>query len=121
MANAGVADGSPWFAPYVDWAREFGIIGAEDFNADGDMKREDMALWMYRFITISGITLPSVNGKPSYTDIADLSEEQRVAAEALFDWGIITGVTRGEVFGSGQNGERVALANVLARFVRNLP
>jgi hypothetical protein len=50
-----------------------------------------------------------------------LSEEQRVAAEALFDWGIIRGSNPGVTFGTGGSSERVALANVLARFVRMLP
>jgi hypothetical protein len=121
LAGAGVTDGAVWFQPYVDWAKEFGIIEAGEFNADADMAREDMALWMYRYITISGIELPSVNGKPDYQDIAGLSEEHRIAAEALFDWNIIRGSTPGEVFGAGASGERVALANVLARFVRMLP
>jgi hypothetical protein len=80
-----------------------------------------MALWIYRYITISGIELPSVNGKPDYQDIAGLSEEQRIAAEALFDWGIIRGSNPGVTFGTGDSSERVALANVLARFVRMLP
>jgi hypothetical protein len=120
MATPGIQDGSPWYQPHLDWAAGAGIIGG-NFDREASLKREDMALWLYRYITISGIKLPSVNGKPSYTDISSLSAEHRTAAEALFDWDIIRGATRGTVFGTGNNSERVAIANVLARFVRMLP
>jgi endoglucanase len=119
MATPGIQDGSPWYKPHLDWAQANGIVDA-GFNAEAHMTRQDMALWMYRYITVSGISLPSVNGKPSYTDISSLSAEHRTAAEALFDWDIIRGATRGTVFGTGNNSERVAIANVLARYVREL-
>jgi hypothetical protein len=117
-----VTDGAVWYQPYVDWARDYGIIGAGSFDADASMTREDMALWLYRYITISGITLPKTSTSPqAFTDISGLSAEQQTAVIAMYDWGIIRGSNPGVTFGAGSSSERVALANVLARFVRMLP
>jgi hypothetical protein len=109
----------PWYTPFIEWAEDYGIL-KEPIDPDKPLTREDMALWFYRYITISGNAPPSKHGTPEYTDIAHLNAEYRAAIAAIYDWGIIRGTTTGIVFGAGNNSERVDIASVIARYVREL-
>lgn len=86
------ADGNMWYAPYIASAQEAGIISG---NSDGSfgigalIKREDMAVILYR-IAKSNISLESSDTK--FNDYDNISDYAKEAVTACSSAGIISGM-----------------------------
>lgn len=85
-----------YFAPYVAWAAENGIIlGRDDgtFDPYADITREEMAAIMYRFCKYLGIDMTTENEvfMDRYTDREDISPW----AVTYMEWAVGIGLMRG--------------------------
>lgn len=97
-AKATVSDvkDTDWFAPYVAFATESGIVkGYEDgtFKPNNQITRQEMMVMLARCLEYKGIkTQP---GKISFSDKSDLADWAKDATSRIVESGIITGFEDG--------------------------
>jgi hypothetical protein len=107
-----------WYVNPVRWAAANDVITgtAAGFNPEGEITRADLAVAMYRICELAGISLTGVRVYDNrFGDIANLSQGQRTAVIALFEAGIIEGISATE-FGTAA-GNRAQLATILHRIL----
>ena len=84
-----------WYAPYVNWALEAGIVtGFSDlhFYPDEQITRSQLAVMIKRYLDYRNIVLPvNPNAYDSYTDEAYIAEWAKEGADLMRTTGIITG------------------------------
>ncbi len=92
-----VAYGTKYSGP-IHWVNQNGIItGHSDglFHPDDPIRRQDMALVIYRYLVqYAGVSLPNNgvnNTQYIFTDYSSIDSYARSAVEALYDAGIVTG------------------------------
>lgn len=87
-----VAEGM-YYAPYVVWAAQTGItsgVGGAFFDPNGTVTREQIAVFLYRYFNLIGLSLPS--GAVSMpTDVLSISPWARDAVLAMWNAGILRG------------------------------
>ncbi len=81
--------GGAWYAPYIKWATENGIISS-DFDPNAAITREEMAVVMYNYIQHKNLTLAEVNSTP-FGDIDQVSPAAKTAVEYMKKHGLIVG------------------------------
>lgn len=83
---------SAYYAPYVSWAFQCGIASGTTstaFSPDAPISREDICVYLTRYCSYYGLTLPKVNAPVTFTDAAQIRNPD--AVQALQIAGIIEG------------------------------
>lgn len=115
-----------WFFPGVAWAAENGIVyGVGDgtnFDPNGEVTREMVAVILYRYAEMLGLDTSSradISGYPDAADVADWSAEAVSWAVAE---GIITGAVKdgAVVLAPQDSSNRAVGATILERFIENV-
>jgi uncharacterized repeat protein (TIGR02543 family) len=112
-------DEGAWYAPYVAWAAEKGIVkgfGNGLFGPNDYVTREQIALMITRFAAARDYALPS-NAEPvKFADSDKVSSYAREAVEQVQKAGIVNGRTAegGTVFAPLDNADRAEAAKMLA-------
>jgi len=107
-----------WYAPYVKWAAEMGIvsgIGDNKFAPDIDISRQDLAVILYRYADKMGITLPEITTANTFDDETDISGYAKEAVATMQKAGIINGKP-GNLFDAKGIATRAEVAAMLHRF-----
>lgn len=90
---------SRWSASYIAWAADRGITTGTDggrFAPTMKITREEMATMIYRYVQISGKTLPAKNAPLTFADADQISSWAQTAVSVMQQAGIIDGnVTNG--------------------------
>ena len=110
---------SMWYAPYVKWAAEMGIVkgvGNNSFAPDANITRQDLAVLLYNYAQKTGATLPETNELAVFSDAAEISDYATKAIESMQKAGIIRGLPDGS-YAPESNASRAEVAAVLNRFV----
>ena len=94
-----VADGQ-WYAPYVNWAAENGIVNGYDnetFAPDDAITREQMATILYRYAKYRGVDVTAVDASRFHTfsDTDQVSDYAKAPMIWATDKGIINGMGDG--------------------------
>lgn len=88
-----------YYAPYIQWAYEMGIAkGLTDrtFGPDEPVTREQMAVFVARYVNLHGIYLPELEEEQaSFRDMDKTSKYAKDAVELMRKTGIIRGDTNG--------------------------
>ncbi len=111
-----------WYAPYVGWAAEAGIIngyGNGIFGPDDEITREQMALIIAKYAGYTGLELNKENEAVVFPDSSTISLWAKDAVEMVQEAGIIKG-TPGNGFNPKGSATRAEVAAVLKGFIRNV-
>ncbi|MCL2568174.1 MAG: S-layer homology domain-containing protein [Oscillospiraceae bacterium] len=115
-----VQDGD-WFAPYVSWAAEHGIVTGhgDHFAPNDNVDRQQFATMLFRFADTMTDMDTSVRQGAAWAGFADRNQIQSWATDALM-WanyhGFITGRTTTTIVPTG-NASRAEAATILMRFL----
>ena len=109
-----------WYAKYVGWAVENGIItGFPDntFRANVSVTREQMAVMTARYLEMQKVNLPdSPDAVSSFTDAGKISSWAVDAVDLMRSTGIINGDNKG-AFNPSANAKRCEIAAMAVRIV----
>ena len=82
-----------YYSPYITWAFQQGITSGMDgdnFAPDQNVTREQMAVFIFRYVTYAGVTLSeSENPASSFSDEVEVSNYAKDALEFMRKTGII--------------------------------
>ena len=108
-----IANGDPWYQPYVDYAMDNGIIAAEGF-ADYNAKatRAQMAQIFYN--ALPAAELPAINTISAIPDVSG-SASYAGAVTTLYEAGVLTGSDMFGTFHPDNNIKRSEAAAILTR------
>lgn len=112
-----------WYAPYVAWGAETGIIngtGTAAFHPDGKISRQDMAVILYRYTEKNGISLKNENTVQTFTDASEIASYATDAVTAMQKAGIINGRS-GQRFAPAANASRAEACKMLTILDRQIP
>ena len=112
-----------WYAPYVAWGAEAGIIngtGTAAFHPDGKISRQDMAVILYRYTEKNGISLKNENTVQTFTDASEIASYATDAVTAMQKAGIINGRS-GQRFAPAANASRAEACKMLTILDRQSP
>lgn len=111
-----------WFAPYVRWAAENGIVnGYEDgrFAPDTPISREQMAAILIRFCNAFGYALPEVNEPMTFADADAISAWAADSVSLAQRTGLVNG-RDGGVFDPVGTATRAEMCAVISRLFEKL-
>ena len=111
-------DTAQYYAPYVKWAAEMGIVsgvGNNNYAPNADISRQDLAVILYNYAKVMGITLPETATAMVFNDGDSISGYAKEAVEAMQKAGIISGKPGG-IFDPKGNATRAEVAAMLHRF-----
>lgn len=83
-----------WSAPYIAWAANLGVTHGDTPTAFAPAKyitRQEMAAMIYRYVQISGKTLPARNPARTFADDALIADWAEAPVRAMQQAGIIDG------------------------------
>ena len=112
-----------WYAPYVAWAAEKGIvkgISAAEFDPNGKITREQMAAMMYRYAEFSGVDLKNVSDT-AFAAFADKGSVSAYAKDAMIwaaDKGVINGTEKG--LEPAADATRAQVAQIIKNYVEKI-
>ncbi len=108
-----------WFAPFVQWASEKGIVegvGGDKFGTGRPITREELTTILARYLSYKDLSLKEGGtGINEFRDAADVSEWAAESVDLLKNSGVITGNENG-YFNPGANITRAEAATVFVRF-----
>ena len=87
-------DAGAWYAPYVAWAAENGIVtgSGDKFNPNSRITRQDMAVIIDRYVEkLAPKKLENVNDKVDFADNSSISSYAADAVASMQQAGIISG------------------------------
>jgi hypothetical protein len=114
-------DGSQYYAAYIEWAKENGIvsgIGGNKFAPETPVSRQDMAVILKNYADFMGIKLPVTRDYDGFLDYADVANYAKEAIEAFFKAQVISG-RQGNIFDPQDEATRAEVAAILHRFIEN--
>lgn len=118
-AETGFSDVGPkkYYAPYVKWAAENGIVagtGNNKYEPESPIHREDLVRILYCYSQFCGVTIPSSTGKTlgSFKDGATVDHWAKDAMEWAVGAGIINGTEKGYLNPRG-NATRAEVAQII--------
>lgn len=108
---------SSYYAPYIKWASEQGIIngtGGNRFSPDTDISRQDIVTMLYRYVEKMGgdVTLTGSNPLTAFSDRGSISGYGNTAMRWAVQNGIIEGAGAGKV-SPGTKSTRAQVAKVM--------
>lgn len=83
-----------WYAPYVTWAAQNGIVmgSGDKFSPDSKITREDMAVIIDRYVEkLASRQLEKVNEPKDFTDSSEISDYAAEAVSVMQQAGILSG------------------------------
>ena len=83
-----------WYGPAVAWAADKGItggVGEGKFAPDKSITREEMAVMLYKYMKVKGITLPATGSSEPFSDSASFSPWAVDAIADMRRLGLISG------------------------------
>ena len=107
-----------YYAPYIKWAESLGIVsgvGNSNFAPDANISRQDLAVILYRYAEIMGITLQQTLQNVVFTDLDTIADYAAEAVAAIVCTGVINGKDNGS-FDPKANATRAEVAAMLHRF-----
>ena len=108
-----------WFAPFVRWASENGIVegvAVGKFGTGRAITREEISTILARYLSYKGLFLvESDGGKTEFEDVADVSEWAADAVAVLSYGGVVKGDENGN-FNPKASITRAEAATVFVRF-----
>ncbi|MDR1158219.1 MAG: S-layer homology domain-containing protein, partial [Oscillospiraceae bacterium] len=113
-------DAAAYYAAYVEWAREAGIVngvGGNNFDPDAPITRQDLAVILYNYIRFTDKELPKKREYEMFADDADIAAYASEAVNALYTAGVINGKPA-NIFDPRGMSTRAEVAAVLHRFFR---
>ncbi len=120
-AFSDVAEGD-WFAPYVRWASDNGIVNGYEngtFGPDKPITREQMAAILMRFCTAFDYVLPEVSEPMTFADAEKISAWAAESVSLAQRSGLINGRTGG-VFDPLGTATRAEMCAVISRLYEKL-
>ena len=111
-----------WYAPYVAWALENGIVfGTSEsaFSPEAKITRQDMSVILKRFIDFKGVTLGTVNQAGAFTDDKQISGYAKDAVYYMQQAGVISGIGNGK-FAPADSASRAQAAVMIAKILMSL-
>ena len=111
-----------WYRDAVAWAVENGITqgyGGDLFGSDDPVSREQMCVFLNRFLTYMGMELNAEKKADGFADSGSISGWAADSVAMLTDAGIIMG-TDGNAFAPGKNASRMEVGALLTRFITKL-
>ena len=111
-----------WYAPYVAWGAEAGIIngtGTAAFHPDGKISCQDMAVILYRY-TERMESPENENTVQMFTDASEIASYATDAVTAMQKAGIINGRS-GQRFAPAANASRAEACKMLTILDRQIP
>lgn len=94
--NAGddseAADSESWYTAAVEWAEQSSILtDVSSFDPDAAISREEMMVFLYRYLQYKNVELETASELSAYTDSSEISEDALEAVQMLVGEGIIEG------------------------------
>ena len=111
-----------WYKDAVAWAAEEGIVkgfSPTEFGPDKPVTREQMCVFMARFMEYTGWSLDRTAADTEFTDSAQISDWAKDAVAECASAGLIRGVGEGRV-APQKSATRMEVSAILARFIRLL-
>ena len=108
-----------WYADYVAWGVETDMVkGLPDnkFAPNKPVTRQEMAVFIKRFVSYMDATLPNSSGTSSFADAGKIADFAKDAVELMRKSGVITGDEKG-YFKPKANATRAEVAAVLTRIL----
>jgi len=121
-AGSGFSDvsASAWYAPYVSWAYEKGIVAgidADSFAPDASITREQMAAMVLRLTNLLGHTLEERESPVKFQDDVLISHYAAEAVAKMQKAGIIKGMPN-QTFAPNKTAIRGEAATMLANLLK---
>lgn len=112
-----------WYTQPCAWGSAAGIVsgvGNGEFNPEGSVTREQMAVFLYRFAELYGLDDGSYDKAVlySYKDRTEVSPWAKDAMAWAVDGGLITGRS-GNTLSPRESAKRCEVATIISRFVNN--
>ena len=107
-----------YYAPYVRWAAELGIvsgIGNNNYAPDANISRQDLAVILHNYAEKMGIVMPQTMQNVVFVDGDEISGYAANAVASMVRAGIISGKPGG-VFDPKAEATRAEVAAMLHRF-----
>jgi hypothetical protein len=122
--NSGFADvkQNEYYAPYVAWAREMGIVsgmGQNQFAPNANISRQDFICVLSRYAGATGATgakFRNASARESFADMDDVAAYAVKAIEEFKKGGLISGRPDGRIYPRSEI-TRAEAASILRRFV----
>ena len=111
-------DPAEYYAPYVKWAAERGIIkgvGENTFVPNGEISRQDLAVILHRYAELMRVRLPSNADEIIFLDEKEISDYAVGAVEDMQRAGIINGKQDG-LFDPKGCATRAEVAAIMHRY-----
>lgn len=90
--NAETGDSDSWYTAAVEWAEQNSILtDASSFAPDATLSREEMMVFLYRYLQYKNVELDTASELSDYTDSSEISEDALEAVQMLVGEGIIEG------------------------------
>ena len=112
-------DKNLYYAPYIEWARQNGIVGGvgdNKFEPDRSVTRQEIAVIVTRYLEFKNKTLKT--DSITYSDGTNIDSWAKDSVNKVGNAGIITGV--GTEFQPKQNATRAQAATILQRIIAYL-
>lgn len=110
-----------WYAPYVAWATEHGIVtgyGDGRFGAEDPVSREQMCVLMQRLLDALGVELPEGDVE-GFADAGSISDWAVDAVGSFSKWGLIRGVGE-DLFAPSNGASRAEVAVLYQSLIQRL-
>jgi hypothetical protein len=108
-----------YYSDAVAWAAEnrlVGGVGGGRFAPDANITRQDLAVILTRYAEYKGVTLAAIREYAAFSDDSDISDYAKMAVEACYRAGIISGKP-GNLFDPKGTATRAEVAAMLHRFI----
>jgi hypothetical protein len=115
-------DLSKYYSGYAQWAYLTGIldgVSSGTFGGNNNITREEMALILYNYAKVYGITLPTSNQKVTFSDDGSISSTAKTAVYALQQAGIINGVGN-NLYDPKGSATRAQVAKIYMEFLKTV-
>ncbi len=91
-SSAGADSSESWYAEAIEWAEQNSILtDVNSFDPDKSLSREEMMVFLYRYLQYKGIEFDTISDLSDYTDSGEVSADALEAVQALVGEGIIEG------------------------------
>lgn len=115
-----VGDNTVYYAPYVQWAEDNGILNnIDNTNFDSPITREEMAVIFQNYSNYINFELPQSSDTTSFTDDDQISSSAKSAVSSMNKLGIINGKD-GSNFNPKDEATRAEASVMFRRYIETL-
>ena len=119
-------DMAAYYAPYVEWARDKGIVmgvGDNKFAPGMPVSRQDLAVILHAYMRMTGVTIPASKQNAAFADAEAISSYAADAVDALYSLKLVIGKPADDganIFDPKGQTTRAEMASIWRRFVELL-